>query len=86
MNTTTQVQKPKIDNNALFAQKLLENPPEYSLGDLIRYRFKKETTSGVGYITGCIFNENEKNWKYTIKPYKLNANFDDVVILGKYTL
>jgi hypothetical protein len=84
MNPTPSVQKPKIDNNALFAQRLIDNPPEHNFGELVQYKFKKGGPSGIGYITGRVFSENEKNWKYTIKPYALNVNFDDVVVIGKH--
>ena len=86
MNTTQPAQKPKIDNNALFAQRLIDTPPEYNLGQMVKFVFKKGTSGGIGYVTGRVYNENEKNWKYTIKPYSLNTNFDDVVVIGKHTL
>lgn len=77
-------QKPKIDNNALFAQRLLETPPEYNLGECVKYVFKKGASGGIGYISGRTYTENEKMWKYVVKEYSLNVNFDDVTIIGKH--
>lgn len=86
MNPTQPVQKPKIDNNALFAQRLIDNPPEYNIGELVKYTSKKATSGGIGYVTGRVFNEGDKIWKYTIKPYSLNINMDDVVIISKHAV
>jgi hypothetical protein len=75
MNAVT---KPKIDNNALFQQLLITNPPEYNIGDLVK------TSIGIAYVSGRAFKESDKTWKYVIKPYGLNNfNMDDVIVYGK---
>lgn len=81
----TQETKPKLDNNAQFAQRLKDNPPEYNLGELVKYKFKKGSNGGIGYITGRVFSDNDKQWKYTIKPYSLNTNIDEIVVICKHT-
>ena len=85
---TNQVQKPKIDNNALFAQRLNDNPPQYNIGDCVKYMFKNNGNQPcyVGYVTVRTFNENEKTWKYTVRSYSMNHNYDDVSILEKHEL
>lgn len=77
MNPNLQVQKPKIDNNALFAQRLISNPPEYNIGQ------KVKTNHGIGYISGRVFNEKENKWKYAFNPIGLNnRHVDDVIVYG----
>jgi hypothetical protein len=67
MNNTVQ----KIDNNALFAKTLLEHPPKYNIGDKVKTNF------GISTVTSRIYNEREKNWKYTVIPFGLkNVYFD----------
>jgi hypothetical protein len=70
----------KLDNNALFAQRLKSNPPEYEFGDIV------ETSSGIARITGRVFNEKESKWKYTVCPTGLkNFHMDNVTVYSKYT-
>jgi hypothetical protein len=80
MNITSSDQKPvvvKLDNNTLFQQILAANPPQYQIKDLV------VSDKGIGYISGRVFNEREKTWKYTINPYALkNFHMDNVKILG----
>lgn len=83
MNPIPPAQKPKVDNNALFSQRLIDTPPEYNLGESVKFVFKKGTITNVGFITGRVYNENEKNWKYTVKPYSLDTNYDDVMIIQR---
>lgn len=61
-----------INNNELFAKTLSEHPPLYRIGD------KVTTNSGVGYISGHVFKEREKIWKYTIQPVGLVNFYIDV--------
>lgn len=76
--TPKQVAQTKLDNNALFAQRLLTNPPEYEYGDIV------DTSSGVARITGRVFNERESKWKYTVCPTGLkNFHMDNVVVYSK---
>lgn len=80
-NTTNNknVAQTKLDNNALFAQRLLSNPPEYAIGDVV------ETSSGIARITGRVFNEKESKWKYTVCPSGLkNFHMDNVTVYSKY--
>ena len=82
MNTTNQSNptKPKIDNNALFAQRLISNPPEYNLGD------KVNTSIGVAFITGRVFSEKDSTWKYTVNPFGLkNFHMDNITVFNKVT-
>ena len=75
----TNSEKPKIDNNALFAQRLISNPPEYNIGD------KVKTNYGIAYIAGRIFAEKDNKWKYTVTPHGLNNFYvDEVVLYGKF--
>jgi len=67
-----------ISNNELFAKTLSEYPPLYLIGD------KVNTNSGVGHISGRVFKEREKIWKYTIQPVGLvNYHIDVVNVIGK---
>jgi hypothetical protein len=66
-----------VNNNELFANILKNNPPEYNYGD------KVYTKSGVSFVSGRVFKEREKIWKYTVKPYGINTHIDEVLILGK---
>lgn len=80
MNTSNNNQnnRPKIDNNALFAQRLKDSPPEYNLGD------KVNTQYGVAYISGRVYSERENKWKYAINPVGLkNFHMDEVIVYGK---
>lgn len=75
---------PKLDNNALFAQRLIDTPPKYNVGDQVYYTFiKQRECPHIGYIACRSYNDREKNWKYAIKPYALNCIFDDVIVLDK---
>lgn len=68
----------KLTNNELFAKTLQEYPPLYNVNDLVN------TTNGIGYVSGRVFNEKEKKWKYTFKPYGLkNFNMDVNEVLSK---
>jgi hypothetical protein len=65
----------KLDNNSLFAKTLIDYPPKYNLGDKVNYCLGK--SSGVGYVSGRVFKEREKEWKYTINPVALkDIHFD----------
>lgn len=66
-----------VNNNELFQNTLKNYPPQYELGD------KVNTTSGIGYITSRVFKEREKTWRYSIRPYALNIQLDEITILGK---
>lgn len=79
-----QSQRPKINNNELFLQRLQENPPEYNIGDCVFYLFKKHTNGGIGYVAGRSFNESEKKWKYAVRQFGLNYIFDEIDIVSKY--
>lgn len=57
--------KPKINNNELFAKVLVDHPPEFNLGDKVNSNF------GVSFVTGRVFNERTKTWKYTVNPVSL---------------
>jgi hypothetical protein len=61
-----------INNNELFAKTVSENPPQYRIGD------KVNTNIGIGYISGHVFKEREKTWKFTIRPYGLTNYYTDV--------
>ncbi len=68
MNNLPQLEtRPKIDNNGIFARYLAEYPPKYKYGDTV-YTNKY----GWATISGRVFKEKEKTWKYT------------VCILGRY--
>lgn len=56
---------PKISDNQLFAKVLLDYPPEFKLGETINSNF------GVSFVTGRVFNERSKTWKYTVNPIGL---------------
>ena len=71
----------KQSNEELHQQRLKDHPPEYAIGDLVK------TTNGIGYISGMVFKEKEKIWKYTIRVYGLkNYNVDVEAVLGYHTL
>lgn len=77
MNTNNP-QKPKLDNNALFAQRLIDNPPEYNLGDKVKCNY------GIAFVSGRVFAEKDNKWKYTVNPFGLkNYHVDEVVIYQK---
>ena len=78
MDTPPQ-KKPKLDNNALFAQRLIDNPPEYNHGDLVNSSF------GIAYISGRIFSDRENRWKYTVNPYGLKNFHVDAEVYSNYT-
>lgn len=76
-NQSNPTPKPKVDNNALFAQRLISNPPEYNIGDRVN------TNYGIAFITGRVFSEKDNNWKYTVSPYCLNGIHVDNVTIYK---
>lgn len=84
MNPTPQVQKPKVDNHGMFLQLLKDHPPQYKIGDKVRYYFKNGSVAFVGIVNCYVFNEREKNWKYTVKDLCCNCSYDDIVIFEKY--
>lgn len=61
-----------INNNELFNKILTENPPSYRIGD------KVNTSQGIGYISGCVYKEREKDWKYTVRLFGVNNCYTDV--------
>jgi hypothetical protein len=71
----------KPSNEELYQKTLKENPPEYAIGDLVK------TSGGIGYISGRVFKDKEKIWKYTIRVYGLkNYNIDVDAVLGHHNL
>jgi hypothetical protein len=81
MNPNPQVQKPKVDNHGHFLQLLIDYPPQYKIGDYVKYYLKGGSITYRGYVTCRVFNEREKTWKYTIKDSHAYT-IDDCVVLG----
>ena len=80
MNPNLQVQKSKIDNHGLFLQLLKDYPPEYNLGDYVKYYLKRGSITYRGYINSRVFNDREKTWKYTVKDPHLPTTYDCVIL------
>lgn len=67
-----------INNSELFAKVIADNPLPYQLGD------KVNTNRGIGYISGYVFKEREKVWKFSISVFGVSNFYTDVdVVYGK---
>lgn len=68
----------KLTNQEAYSKYLTDYPPEYKIGD------KVKTNLGIGYISGHVFNERLKTWKYTFTHYSLHKYMFDVeIVYGK---
>lgn len=82
MNPTPQIQKPKIDNHGMYLQLVKDYPPQYKIGDKVRYYMRNGSITYIGIINCCVFNDREKNWKYTVNSDSTSST-DDIVMIGK---
>lgn len=62
-----------IDNITYFNGLLEKYPPEFDIGDDVRNRGNRYT------IIGRVFNEREKCWKYSARPFGLSMIIDFAV-------
>ena len=85
MTPTPQVQV-KVDNNALFAERLRTHPPEYELGATVIFKFTQNGSgnTSIGTVTGRVFNERDNSWKYTVNPNGLNNFHVDAIVIKRY--
>lgn len=84
--TSTATPKVKLDNNALFAERLRTNPPEYEMGTKVVFTFVSNANGreSVGFITGRVFNERDNVWKYTVTPYGLKNFHVEAIVIGRH--
>ena len=81
----TNTSKP-VNNNEQFANYLKNYPPQYKHGDAVKFMMNETGGTSFGYISGMVFKEREKTWKYTCKVYSTNMHTDAYTILERAVL
>lgn len=78
--------KPVVNNNEQYANYLKNYPPQYALGDAVKFLMNERGGASNGYISGMVFKDREKTWKYTCKVYATNMHTDAFAILERVVL